>query len=485
MTGVANSVRRFELSIGGVPRTGASTIVVKDKYQDVPAFEVVAASAEETAAAVEVGREAVAEPLPSHQRYAILMKAARGLESRVDEFVTTLVKEGGKPRAASANEVRRSVETLQWSAEEAKRLNGETIPLDATPGGVGRLALTIREPVGVVAAITPTNSPLNLVAHKVGPALAAGNAVVLKPPQATPVSSLLLREVLEEAGLPPRFLSVVAGPEVGEALLGHPGVDFYNFTGSVAVGEHLRATVGLRDCLLELGGNSPVLVHADAQVERAAAACASKGFAAAGQACTSVQRIYVHADAVEAFTRALLAEVERLGVGDPRDETVHVGPMLTLRDAERVDAWIDEAVAAGAHVLTPRKRRGALLWPAVLTDVPHQARVYCEEVFGPLVVVEPYTDLDEAINAANDSPYGLHAAVFTESLDIAFRAIRNLQAGAVLVNEATQWRTEFVPFGGMKHSGSGREGPRYAVEHMTRTKLAMLALESGAGATNG
>lgn len=485
MAADARELPRIELSIDGHERATQGTIVVHDKFHDVPAYEVAAADADDTAHAVEVARGAVAEPLPSHRRYEILMEAARGLESRAEELIATLITEGGKPRTASANEVRRSVETLRWSAEEAKRLNGETIPLDATPGGVGRVALTFREPVGVVAAITPTNSPLNLVAHKVGPALAAGNAVVLKPPQATPVSSLLLRDVLEQAGLPPRFLSVVAGPEVGEALLGHPGVDFYNFTGSVAVGERLRATVGLRDCLLELGGNSPVLVHADAQVERAAAACASKGFAAAGQACTSVQRIYVHADVVEDFTRALLAQVERLGVGDPRDAAVQVGPMLSHRDAERVDAWIDEALAAGAQALTARKRQGSLLWPTVLTGVPHHARAYCEEVFGPLVVLEPYTDLDAAIAAANDTPYGLHAAVFTRSLDTAFRAVRALEAGAVLVNEATQWRTEFMPFGGMKHSGSGREGPRYAVEHMTRTKVAMLALESDAGAING
>lgn len=482
MLEAGGDVQRFELLLGGRRQASSSAIVVHDKYRGTPAFEVSAASADDTARAVEVAREAMGAPLPAHRRYEILMEAARLLEVRVDEFVTTLIVEGGKPRTASVNEVRRAAETLRWSAEEAKRLTGETIPLDATPNGVGRLALTLREPVGVVAAITPTNSPLNLVAHKVGPALAAGNAVVLKPPQATPVSSLLLQSALVDAGLPPQFLSVVAGPEVGNALLSHPDVDFFNFTGSVRVGAHVRHAAGLRDCLLELGGNSPVVVHSDADVARAAAACASKGFAAAGQACTSVQRIYVHVDLTEEFTRALLGRVEDLGVGDPRRADVDVGPMISVRDAERVDAWIDEAAADGAQVLTPRKRQGALLWPTVLTDVPRSARAYCEEVFGPLVVLETYTELDMALTAANDTPYGLHAAIFTQSLDTAFHAICRLEAGAVLVNEATQWRTEYVPFGGIKKSGSGREGPRYAVEHMTRTKVAMLALESSAGA---
>ena len=470
------NVQRFGLAIGD-GREPTSWLEVFDKYHGTLAYQVAAATVEDLDAAVGLARAAVRSRIPAHRRYEILSAAAALLEERSQEFVDALIIEGGKPRKASTAEVARSVETLRWSAEEAKRIGGETIPLDAAANGVGRLGMTLREPVGVVAAITPTNSPLNLVAHKVGPALAAGNAVVLKPPQATPICSLLLREVILAAGLPAEYFSIVAGPGLGDPLLTHQGIDFYNFTGSIPVGEHLRRTVGLRDALLELGGNSPVLVHSDADVRRAATACATKGFLAAGQACTSVQRTYVHDSILDAFLSELTSVVNALGVGDPQDPDTDVGPMISEREADRVEEWIGEALDAGARRLTGGRRKGAVVWPTVLADVPRQARAYCEEVFGPVVVVEPYSDLDDAIAAANDTPYGLHAAVFTTSLDVAFAAIHALEAGAVLVNEGTQWRTEFVPFGGIKKSGSGREGPRYAVEQMTRLKTVMLALE--------
>lgn len=471
--------RRFALAVAGDTTPPVGAVTVEDKFHGTPAFEVASGGAAHLDAAVSAARESLLEPLPAHRRYEILSRAADLLEERAEEFLDALIMEGGKPHKASAGEVARSVETLRWSAEEAKRLNGETIPLDAASNGVGRLAITLREPVGVVAAITPTNSPLNLVAHKVGPALAAGNAVVLKPPMATPVCSLLLHRALLDAGLPAARFSVLVGEGLGDVMLAHPGFDFYNFTGSVRIGEHLRRTVGLRDAILELGGNSPVIVHADADVARAAAACASKGFLAAGQACTSVQRVYVHADIADAFLDELVRRTEALQVGDPRDPGTDIGPMIGVHEAERVESWIVEAVRAGATQLTGGKRNGSLLWPTVLTGVPHEAKAYCEEVFGPVVVVEPYTDLRAAIEAANATPYGLHAAVFTSSLDVAFATARALEAGGVLVNEATQWRTEFVPFGGIKKSGSGREGPRYAVEAMTRLKTVMLALEDG------
>ena len=472
-----SQTEKFDLAIGEGELEADQWFDVTDKYHGTVVFEVAAASAEHLNSAVLAARDAARRPLPAFRRYEILSAAATLLEQRADRFVDALIAEGGKPRKASVAEVARSVETLRWSAEEAKRIGGETIPLDAAATGVGRFGMTLRQPVGVVAAITPTNSPLNLVAHKVGPALAAGNAVVLKPPQATPVCSLLLRQVLLEAGLPAALFSVVAGPGLGDPLLTHPGIDFYNFTGSISVGEHLRRTVGLRDALLELGGNSPVLVHHDADVGNAAKACATKGFLAAGQACTSVQRIYVHDDIAEGFVAALVEAVNNLAVGDPRDSDTDVGPMISEKEAERVEQWVAESVDAGAQRLTGGRRKGAVLWPTVLTAVPRTSRAYCEEVFGPVVVVETYSSLTEVIAAANDTPYGLHAAIFTSSLDAAFTAIYGLEAGAVLVNEATQWRTEFVPFGGIKSSGSGREGPRYAVEQMTRLKTVMMALE--------
>jgi len=476
MTVTPSAPQRFSLPIGDRMFGEGEWTTVYDKYRGEPAYEVAVAVRGQVDAAVAAARAAVARPLPAHRRYEVLMAAAEAIEARRDAFVDTLVIEGGKPHKASANEVRRTVETFRWSAEEAKRVGGESMPLDATADGVGRYAITLRQPVGVVVAITPSNSPLNLVAHKVAPALAAGNAVVLKPPQATPVCSLLLHQILEAAGLPPGFLNVLVGSEVGEALLEHPGVDFYNFTGSEGVGEHLRRTVGLRDSILELGGNSPVLVHADADVARAAAACAGKGFLAAGQACTSVQRIHVQRAVHSAFVEALRAETERLVVGDPRDPLTDVGPMMSEREADRVVAWVDEALEQGATRITGGHREGVLVWPTILENVPRSARVYCSEVFGPVVVVEPYDELEDAIDAANSTPYGLHSAVFTSSLDVAFHVIERLDAGGVVVNDASQWRTEFVPFGGVKRSGIGREGPRYAIDRMSRLKVAMIAL---------
>ena len=467
---------RFSLPINDRMWGHGGWATIYDKYRGEPAFEVGLAGPTEVDAAVAAARAASARPLPAHRRYEILMAAAEGIAAQRDALVQTLVIEGGKPHKASVNEVRRTVETFQWSAEEAKRIGGEAIPLDATPDGVGRYAITLRQPVGVVVAITPTNSPLNLVAHKVAPALGAGNAVVLKPPQATPVCSLLLHRILADAGLPPGFLNVLVGPDVGEALLKHPDVDFYSFTGSEQVGEHLRRTVGLRDSILELGGNSPVLVHSDADVGDAAQACAAKGFLAAGQACTSVQRIHVHRAVHSAFVEALRTAVEDLVVGDPRDVDTDVGPMISDREADRVVAWVEEALAAGATRITGGRREAALVWPIVLTDVPRTERVYKSEVFGPVVVVEPYDDLDDAIDAANSTPYGLHAAVFTASLDVAFHVIERLEVGGVVVNDASQWRTEFVPFGGVKRSGIGREGPRHAIDRMSRLKVAMVAL---------
>lgn len=467
---------RFSLPIGDRMWEHGGWTTVYDKYRGEPAFEVALAGRAEVDAAVAAARAASAHPLPAHRRYEVLTAAAEGIAAQRDALVETLVIEGGKPHKASVNEVRRTVETFQWSAEEAKRIGGESMPLDATPDGAGRYAITVRQPVGVVVAITPSNSPLNLVAHKIAPALGAGNAVVLKPPQATPVCALLLHRILAEAGLPPGFLNVLVGPDVGEELLRHPGVDFYTFTGSEGVGEHLRRTVGLRDSILELGGNSPVLVHSDADVGDAAEACATKGFLAAGQACTSVQRIHVHRAVYPAFVEALRTAAEALVVGDPRDAGTDVGPMISEREADRVVAWVQDALAAGATRVTGGRREGVLVWPVVLTDVPRSERVYHSEVFGPVVVVEPYDDLDEAIAAANSTPYGLHAAVFTASLDVAFHAIQRLDVGGVVVNDASQWRTEFVPFGGIKRSGIGREGPRYAIDRMSRLKVAMLAL---------
>lgn len=469
---------RFRLAVGAPPGPDRPLLAVEDPYRGRTAFWVAQATPKDVAAAVAAGRAALAKPLPAHRRAAVLEAAADLVEADAQALTDLLVREAGKPRRAASGEVARTSATLRWCAGEALRINGEALPLDADPRGEGRLALTLREPVGVVAAITPSNAPLNLAAHKVGPALAAGNAVILKPPDTTPGTALALRELFLRAGLPPAWFSVVVGEGLGEVLVADPGVDLVTFTGSVETGRRVRAAAGIRDVMLELGGNSPVVVHHDADLDRAVAACTAQAFAGAGQACTSVQRVIAHRDVVDDVARRLVEAVGQVVVGDPDDPETTVGALLDDAAANRVASWIDEAVAGGARLLTGGRREGRVLWPSVLTDVPTDCRLWREEVFGPVLVLMAADDLDHAIALANDTVYGLHAAVFTASLDVAFTAVRRLRAGAVLVNEATQWRTEFVPFGGVGESGTAREGPRYAIQQMTRPKLAVLALET-------
>ena len=473
--GPPKSPARLSSMIDGKPVGGTdSPVVVTDKYHHVPAFEVAAATRADVDRAVHVAAKAVARPLAPHTRADILFGAAALLRERSREFVAALVREAGKPYQASENEVGRAATTLQWSAEEAKRQHGEAFALGAEPRGEGRFGISVRKPIGVVAAITPFNSPLNLVTHKVGPALAAGNAVVLKPARRTPVCSLLLHDVLRDAGLPTGLCSVLVGPEVGDALLDNPLIDAYTFTGSTAVGLELRKRVGLRPSLLELGGNSPVIVHADADVALAAKACASTGFSNAGQACTAAQRVLVQRSIHDEFLERFIAEVEELVVGDPASPDTHVGPLISEAEAKRVETWIDEAVAQGATLIAGGPRDRALIPPAIVVNPPKDARVICDEVFGPVVSVQSYEAIHDAFEAANDTPYGLHAAIFTDSLDIAWQAVLEIDAGGVLVNEGPQWRTEFVPFGGVKQSGIGREGPRYVTEELSKLTLAMI-----------
>lgn len=471
--------QRFRLAVGDSPLPDRVALAVQNPYRGDTAFWVDRATPADVDIAVRLGRrEALAAPLPAHRRAAVLERAADLIDATADDLTDLLIREAGKPRRAASGEVARAAETFRWSAGEALRITGEAIPLDAAPSGEGRLAFTIREPVGVVAAITPTNAPLNLAAHKVGPALAAGNAVVLKPPNATPGTALALRDLLVQAGLPPAWFSVVVGSGLGQALVAHPGVDLVAFTGSEDTGRQIRAAAGIRDVMLELGGNSPVIIHDDADLDRAVSACTAKGFAGAGQACTSVQRIIAHRDVADDVAERLVRAVDQLVVGDPDDPATTVAALGDDAAADQVQAWVDEALDRGARRLVGGRRDGRIIWPTVLTDVPTDCQVWREEVFGPVVVLAAADDLDHAIALADDTPYGLHAAIFTESLDVAFTAIRRIHAGAVLVNEATQWRTEFVPFGGTKASGTAREGPRYAIQQMTRPKLAVLALEA-------
>jgi glyceraldehyde-3-phosphate dehydrogenase (NADP+) len=418
------------------------------------------------------------ETLSGHERWRILTRAAALLGERADDLARTITREEGKVLSEARGEVGRAVETLTASAEEAKRVTGEGVPVDAAPGVKGKVAFTLRVPCGVVAAVTPFNFPLNLVAHKLGPALAGGNAVVLKPASDTPLSALKLVEVLLDAGAPPESLQCLTGPggALGGALVADPRVRKVTFTGSRDVGERICKTAGLKRVTMELGSNAPVVVLPDADLEEAAAAIARSGFSNAGQSCISAQRILgaqkIYADLVAALT----GKVRALKAGDPFAEGTQVGPMVREREAIRVQQWIAEAASGGARVLAGGERTGAVHLPTLVVDVKPEMRISEDELFGPAVGATPFASLDEAIALCNRSRYGLSASIFTKDLDAAMRFVREVQSGNLHVNEGPAWRADVMPYGGLKDSGFGKEGPRYAVEEMTELKLAVIHL---------
>lgn len=413
--------------------------------------------------------------LPSHARFHLLQRMAGALYDRREEFARIMTGEAGKPITDARREVARAVQTFTIAAEEAKRIPGEVIPLDWTPGMDSHLGILRRVPIGPVLGITPFNFPLNLVAHKVAPALAAGNPILIKPAPQTPLTALLLAEVGLEAGVPPGGLNVLpCDNRVAERLVVDPRFKLLSFTGSAAVGWMLKAKCGKKKVVLELGGNAGVIVEQDADLDFAAQRCASGGFGYAGQTCISVQRIFVHHSVVDLFTTKLLLQVARLKGGDPSDEATVVGPLIDQHAAHRVEEWIGEAVAQGARVLLGGKRMGSVVEATVLTNVTPTMKVSCQEVFGPVVTVTPYRQFDEALEAMNRSEYGLQAGVFTQDVNKAFHAFRHLEVGAVLVNEIPTFRAEHMPYGGVKDSGLGREGLRISIEEMTEPRFLVL-----------
>lgn len=462
-------MERYGLFIGGEWMETGATIPVEDKYRGDVWAKVALAGAAEVDAAVRAARQAFAEgPLPAWRRADILRRAAALLLAWRDEIGLAICREVGKPLAEAKMEVEWTVGLFQLCAEEAMRLSGEMVPLDAQPGTEDRLAFALRVPVGVVAAIAPFNYPLNQAAHKVGPAIGAGNAVVLKPSPNTPVSAVYMARALAKAGLPPGWFNLVQGAgDVGQALVEHPGVDFISFTGSARTGLAVKQAAGLRPVTLELGSNSATVVHDDADFERAVSLCAMGAFSNAGQACISVQRVYVQERIYDEFCRRLAAEAERLVVGDPMDPRTQIGPMISVPAAERAEQWVREAVAGGARLLTGGRRQGALFWPTVLAGVKPDMKVSCEEVFAPVVALSPYSTLDEALAMVNDTAYGLQAGIFTQNIGAALAAARQLQVGGVIINDTSLFRRDVLPYGGVKRSGHGREGARYAMEEMT------------------
>jgi acyl-CoA reductase-like NAD-dependent aldehyde dehydrogenase len=414
--------------------------------------------------------------LPTHERARILDDASRLLRERVEQFARIISDEAAKPMKTARIEATRAVDTFAFSAAVARTAAGEVVPLDASAPGVGKLGFVLRVPVGVVAAISPFNFPLNLVCHKVGPAIAAGCPVVLKPASATPLSALALADLLlDECGLPPGWLNVVTCPgRVANHLVEHDDVAMITFTGSAAVGWDIRARAPRKKVSLELGNNAPVVIEPDADWQSAAAKIKVAGYSHAGQSCISTQRVFVHRDIAARFVDALVAAVSTLVVGDPGDDSTDVSALIDPGETDRVASWIDDAVAAGAKVACGGRIEGRLLLPTVLADVTPDMKICAQEVFGPVVGVQVYDEYDEALRLADDSAYGLQAAVFTRDIGKALQAARSLRYGAVLVNEVPTWRADQMPYGGGRDSGNTREGPAYAVREMTEDRLVVI-----------
>ena len=444
-------------------------------YDGTPAgetYEADAATAERAVSAAHAGAPAMAG-LTQYERGELLDRMRRLLERDAEEFALLVCYETGKPIREARIEVDRGQQTLLASADAARRLRGEVIPMEAAPTGKGRWAMTVREPLGVIGAITPFNFPLNLALHKIGPALAGGNSVVHKPSGNTPLSALRLARLIQDAGAPAGAYNVVTGPggRLGTQLIRDPRVAMITFTGSVPVGEQIRAQAGLRRVTLELGSNSSVILEPDCDLDTMIPRCVTGSFSHSGQVCISVQNIYIHEAIEKTFTERFVAATQKLKIGHPLEESTDVSSLITQGEAERVEEWIGRARSCGARVIAGGKRQNATLEPTILTHVAPDLEVCCREVFGPVVVLHTYRLLEEAIAAVNAGEYGLQAGICTRNIGKAFEAARQLRVGGVIVNDVPAYRADHMPYGGVKKSGIGREGPHFSVEEMTELKL--------------
>ncbi|MFN6118367.1 MAG: aldehyde dehydrogenase family protein [Actinomycetes bacterium] len=461
------------------PTRDESVIEVRSPYDGTLIGTIPAQTAADVDRAVTTARAVLdAGAMPLWQRAQILDTAAVRLAARRDEFAEIVAREAAKPIKTARVEVDRAVGTFQFSAAEARKLAGEVIPLAAIPAGEGKIGFTLRVPIGVVGAIAPFNFPLNLVVHKVGPAIAAGCPVVLKPASQTPFSSLRLAEMLVgECGLPAEYLQVVTGggSTVGNALVDHPDVALITFTGSPEVGWSIRARAPRKRVGLELGNNAPVIIQPDGDWRTAAAKIKVAGFSHAGQSCISTQRILVHRSIADEFAAALVEHVNQLVVGDPMDEATDVSALSSASERDRVEAWIGEAAGAGAAIAAGGRRQDdGVLLPTVITGATPEMKVCAKEVFGPVVAITAYDTLDEAIELANHTEYGLQAAIFTADITTALQAVRRLDFGGVLVNEVPTWRADQQPYGGLRDSGNTREGPAFTIKEMTEIRMVVL-----------
>lgn len=423
-----------------------------------------------------VRAKTVMAKMPAHERSAILERLVALLEKRLDEAAEIIALEAAKPIATAIEEVKRTIQTYKFAAEEAKRIHGETLPLDAAPGGEKRVAYTVREPIGVIGAITPFNFPMNLVAHKVGPAIAAGNTIVLKPASQTPLSSFFLAELLQEAGLPNGALNVITGSGrvVGDKIVTDDRIAAITFTGSPAVGISIRNKAGLKRVTLELGSNAAVIIDKGIDIDSIINRCVKGAFSFQGQVCISLQRIYIHESLYETFVQKFVEATQQLKIGDPLDPRTDVSALISKEDVERTLDWIHEATQHGAEVATGGIAKGNILLPTVILNAAPSLKVSCQEVFAPIVIINKVEAVEEAMEQVNDSRYGLQAGIYTDNVHTALTAAENLHVGGVMINDIPTFRVDNMPYGGVKESGMGREGIKYAVEEMTELKLVVF-----------
>jgi len=472
----------YKLLIDGQWTGSGPVLEVKNKYDGRTVGVLPTASREDLNKAIDAAERAedVMADMPAHKRADILLKTAGLLRERADDLAKTIASEAGKALKFARAEVDRAASTFTIAAEEAKRLHGETIPLDAVPAGEGYFGFWTRRPVGVIAAISPFNFPLNLVAHKVAPALASGNTLVLKPATTTPLAAVKLCQILQDAGLPAGALNLVVGSggTIGEWLITDERVDKITFTGSPEIGRHILAVAGIKKVTLELGNTSPVIVAPDADLDFVAKRCAVGAFYNSGQVCISVQRIYSQKQVYEPFSEKFVKATEAMVVGDPLDERVDVGPMIDSKEVDRIEGWVKEAQGSGAKILTGGKREGTVYYPTVLTNVEADMKVVAEETFAPVASVISSDDFESALKQANDTKFGLQVGVFTNDVNRVLKAVKRLNFGGVIVNDTPNFRADHMPYGGNRQSGLGREGVRFAMEDMTHIQLVAIRMGS-------
>lgn len=455
-------------------------IEVKDPYNGEVIDTVPYGTPEDINAAIREAEEGfkINKNLPVHKRVDILLKTAQLMQNQHEELARTIAREGSKTIREARKEVTRAINTIMLSGEEARRILGETIPFDSMPGSENRVGYFYRFPIGIIGAITPFNDPLNLVAHKLGPAIAGGNSVVLKPATVTPLSALKLGELLIEAGLPYKILNIITGHGhiVGDALVTDERIRMITFTGGVEAGKEIVKKAGIKKIGMELGSNSPAIVMDDCNLQKAVESCVSGAFWAAGQNCIGVQRLYVHKDIYDEFEKRFIEQTKKIKFGAKLDEETDMGPMITETEAKRVEEWIQEALSAGGILLTGGKRDGTFVEPTIMKDVPPTCKLGHDEVFGPVAILYKIQNIDEAIEKANSVSYGLQAGIFTSNINTAFKAIKEIDVGGIMINDSSDYRIDAMPFGGVKNSGLGREGIRFSLMEMTEPKVVCFNL---------